>query len=101
MWKFHVGIAVEHLIFLVVLIAKSFDTPRCVLLLRSELARSPDTPPSRRTADTALFRILLADGIRYFTVTFGASLFSVLVRLGAYWVRKTSHITYIVMELSG
>jgi len=31
MWKFHVGIAVEHLIFLVVLIAKSLDTPKCVL----------------------------------------------------------------------
>ena len=31
MWKFHVGIAVEHLIFLVVLIAKSLYTPRCVL----------------------------------------------------------------------
>ena len=36
MWKFHVGIAVEHLIFLVVLIAKSLNTPKYVLLLRTE-----------------------------------------------------------------
>ena len=59
-----------------------------------------DTSPMRRTAETASLRVLLADGIRYFTVILGASLFSVLVRLGAYWVRKASDITYKVMGRS-
>jgi hypothetical protein len=101
MWQFRVAIAVEHLIFLGFFIAKSLVTPRCVLSLRFELARMSDTPLTCRTTDTAFLRVLLADGIRYFTFTLGASLFSVLVRRGIYWVRKTSDITYTVMGLSG
>ena len=101
MWQFRVAIAVEHLIFLGFFSIKSFLTPRCVFSLRLELARKSDTPPNCRTADTAFLRVLLADGIWYFTVTLGASLFSILVRRDVYWVGKTSDITCTVMELSG
>ena len=68
---------------------------------RSELARTADTPPMNRTTDTVALHVLLSDGIEYYAVTLGASMFSVLVRRGVCWVVNAPKTIYTVIGLYG
>ena len=60
-----------------------------------------DAPPMHRTTDTAALHVLLADGIEYYAVTLGASMFSVLVRRRACWVVNAPETIYTVIGLYG